>query len=127
MALTVLLLALTACSLINRDAGPTATLGHTTELTAAGVLVCSQPCAERGQCGDAVEGGEVILGGRGQPLTTQHDVFFPADVQVDILQRVPYTLRPLSEGDNFNLNFYNIAVPGGEQGWVAGWCLAAPE
>lgn len=126
MTLTALLCFLTACSLINRDTGPTSTLGHTTTLTEAGVLVCSQPCAERGQCGSRVDGGQVILGGRGQPLTTQHEVFFPADTRVDILQMAPYTVRSLTEGDPFTLNFYNIAVPGGEQGWVAGWCLAAP-
>ncbi len=118
------LLLFTACSLINRNIEPPVTLGHDIPLQGQGRLVCSNECAVRGQCGDIRGRGKVVLGGRFEPLTVAHDIYFPANTQVDIFATQTYQAMLVTQGELFLVNFYAIAVPGGETGWVAGWCLA---
>ncbi|MCA9958339.1 MAG: hypothetical protein KC443_04865 [Anaerolineales bacterium] len=120
------MLVLTACSLLNRDASA-ATLGHDTQLEIEAITTCSQSCRERGQCGTTAEQGTVVLGGVFQPLTNSHDMFFPIDTRVSINGVTPYVLRQVSDGQQFSINFYNVIAPDGKSGWVAGWCLAAPQ
>lgn len=122
--LTLLLVFSTACSLINRDSAPTARLGHDILLQGQARLVCSGACAERGQCGTIQGEGQVVLGGRSNATTVAHDVYFPAETQVLIANAQSYPLQQLSGGEPFLINFYAIISPGGEAGWVAGWCLA---
>lgn len=119
------LLSLTACSLLNRGTAATV-LGHDTQLGAGATLICSQVCAERGQCGTAVDQGEVILGGHDQPRLAQQNVLFPVSAAITVLETSSYNVRQLSGGDPFPINFYKIATAEGKIGWVAGWCLAAP-
>ncbi len=118
------LLLFTACSLINRNIEPPAILGHDILLQGQGRLVCSSECAERGQCGDIRGQGSVVLGGRFEPLTVEHDVYFPANTQVTIMGVQTYQAMLVSQGEPFLANFYVISLPDGEMGWVAGWCLA---
>lgn len=118
------LLLFTACSLINRNVESPATLGHDIPLQGQGRLVCSSECAGRGQCGDIRSQGSVVLGGRFEPLTVGHDIYFPANTQVTILTMQTYQAMRITQGEPFLVNFYAISVPGGETGWVAGWCLA---
>lgn len=123
--LILVMLILTACSLLNRDTS-TAILGHDTRLEGNAVLVCSQSCQERSQCGTTTDQGTVILGGLFQPQTGPHDVFFPAKTPVTINNVVPYVLRQVSDQQEFSINFYNVVAQDGKAGWVAGWCVAAP-
>ena len=127
LALIVLLVlaGLTACSRLNAGSAPTPILGHDKLLSGQGRLVCSSACAERGQCGSIADQSQVVLGGRDGAMTSAHDVYFPVNSQVQILNALAYPVQQRSGGDPFYVNFYAIAIPGGESGWVAGWCLAA--
>ena len=127
--LAFLLLFLTACSLINRDVAPQQTLGHEVRLEGEGVLVCSQACQERGQCGTTTADSQtVILGGLVEPRTGPHDTFLPAQDRVIINSVVPFTLRQIQDLSELSINFYNVTSPAtGQSGWVAGWCVAQPQ
>lgn len=126
-AILLACLLLTACSLINRNVEPPAILGHDAMLQGQGRLVCSTQCAEHGQCGEIRSLGKVVLAGRFEPVTVGHDVYFPADMQVPILAAQTFQAQLLSQEEPFLVNFYAIAMPDGESGWVAGWCLAQAE
>lgn len=127
LILLLVLVALTACSLLNPDTESATVLGHDIYLSGQGRLVCSSVCAERGQCGSIADQGQVVLGGRTNATTFAHDVYFPVNSQVQILNAQAFPVQQVSGGDPFSINFYEIAIPGGESGWVAGWCLAAVQ
>lgn len=120
----VTLTCLSACSIINRDQETAVRLGHDILLQGEGRLVCSGLCAERGQCGTIRDRGNVVLGGRAEAKTFAHDVYLPAGSQVQIATAQSFPVQQLSGGDPFLINFYAVIIPGGEAGWVAGWCLA---
>ncbi len=91
------------------------------------MLLCSQACQERGQCGTIANQSTVVLGGIFQAQTSSHDVFFPTATRVAINNVTPFWVRQLVDGQQFSINFYNVTAPDGKSGWVAGWCVAAPE
>ncbi|MCA9973105.1 MAG: hypothetical protein KC425_22960 [Anaerolineales bacterium] len=125
LVLALLLLALSACSLINRNADGSQ-LGHETVLAEQGVLTCSSQCRERGQCGTAGD-QTVVLGGLVQPRTSEHDLLLPANSPVTILSSQAYTVRQRLDQTEFPINFYVVSTQDNTKaGWVAGWCLAAP-
>lgn len=115
------LLALTACSLLNSEP----TLGDTTDLQGQAIVTCSTACAERGQCGTAVDGSRVVLGGQGGPTVENHDMVFAVDTAVPIYEMRIQQVETLATAQQFNLRFYHIQRPDGLNGWVSGWCLAA--
>lgn len=118
---------LSACSLINRGQEAPVRLGHDRLLQGQGRLICSNACAERGQCGTVQEGGSVVLGGGAEAKTIAHDIYLPADVQVQIAAVQSYPVQQMSGGDPFPINFYAVIAPDGGAGWVAGWCLAEAQ
>lgn len=125
LLLTAMLLLLSACSLINRNA-PSSRLGHETLLADQGVLTCSSECRARGQCGTTPD-ETVILGGIFEPRTSQHDIYFPDGATVTLLFGQPYTLRQIVDGSELSINFYNVSTQDNTRsGWIAGWCVAAP-
>ena len=127
LILLFILAVLTACSRLNAGSSTAPILGNDTLLSGQAQLVCSNACANRGQCGSVADQSQVVLGGRDGAMTSAHDVYFPVNSQVQILGAVAYPVQQVSGGDSFYVNFYAIAIPGGESGWVAGWCLAATQ
>ncbi|MCP4426294.1 MAG: hypothetical protein GY803_17520 [Chloroflexi bacterium] len=119
--LTVVLLSLAACSLMNGEP----TLGSAAELQGQAVVTCSAACAERGQCGRSANGDQVVLGGQGGPAVENHDRVFAANTAVPIYESRMQRVEPINGGEQFDLRFYHIQRPDGADGWVAGWCLAA--
>ena len=119
--LTIVLLALTACSLLNSAPA----LGDTAELQGQAVVTCSAACAERGQCGTAPDGNQVVLGGWGGPMVHLHERVFPAGSTVDILESRVEIIETLITAEQSQLRFYHIQPPDRLDGWIAGWCLAA--
>jgi len=96
-----------------------------------GTLVCNDVCAQRAQCGRRVDGaGEVVLGGSGGPLVSNHELFFPNNTAVQIGGQVLRSLQPVNAGEPFTTSFYYVTATDGSTkgGWVAGWCVqgAAP-
>jgi hypothetical protein len=119
-----MLVFINACSILNRDSAPAARLGHDTLLQGQGRLVCSSACAERGQCGTIQNQGQVVLGGRSNATTVAQDVYFQVDTLVQIAIAQSYPVQQVAGGEPFLVNFYAVISPGGEAGWVPGWCLA---
>ncbi len=98
------------------------------------IMVCSNDCAERGQCGTTT--GEpdilVVLGGKDSPVVEpeQHDIFFPAGASVEIKESMQVTLQE-QDGRQFDQTFSRVEFrnPIGdiaEIGWVAEWCVERP-
>jgi len=116
------LLSLTACGLLGGDP----VLGDTADLQGEATVTCSTACAERGQCGSAPDGSQVVLGGLAGPAVENHDLRFAVDTAVPILGSSMRTVETLATANPFDLRFYLIQRPDGTAGWVAGWCLAAP-
>jgi hypothetical protein len=125
--LTIFLLVafiLTACIFAGDD-GPT--LGDTTALTGNGVLVCSEACAARGQCGTTTERGDVVLASTIAPSTRGHDLAASAGTPVVINAMVSEPVLSSTTGQEFSANYYQVTLPDRPlPAWVAGWCLAAP-
>ena len=119
--ITLALIALTACSLLNRSPA----LGDTAELQGTAVVTCSAACGQRGQCGLSPDGNQVVLGGQAGPQVENHERLFPAGVSVTILRNRMQTVETVATGGAFDLRFYHIQPPDRDAGWVAGWCLAA--
>lgn len=123
IALLFALLALTAgCSLIGGDGGGNLTLGTEAVLLDQGVLVCSQVCLDRGQCGTADTGPMVLLSSA-RPVVTGHDIASAVDTQVAILQQQMETVVEISTNREFEVPYYLVDVPGRGPAWVAGWCV----
>jgi uncharacterized low-complexity protein len=94
-------------------------------------LVCSQECAERGQCGEAQGGNDaaVVLGGKDAPAVeaNQHDVVFLAGSRANVQSSMEATLID-NDGREFTQSFSRVEAlnPMGdiaETGWVAEWCI----
>ena len=94
-------------------------------------LVCSQECADRGQCGEAQSGNDavVVLGGKDGPAVeaNQHDVVFLAGSAATVRSSMEVTLLD-SDGREFKETFSRVEAlnPMGdiaETGWVADWCI----
>ncbi|MEJ2754211.1 MAG: hypothetical protein P8169_16290, partial [Chloroflexota bacterium] len=74
-------------------------------------LVCSQDCADRGQCGEAQSGNDaaVVLGGKDGPAVeaNQHDVVFLAGSAATVRGSMEATLLD-SDGREFNQTFSRV-------------------
>lgn len=122
---TGLMLALLILSACGSTSAPAPILGHEVEFPPEKqvTISCNTTCAQRGQCGTAVTGSQVVLGGSG-PLVANHDRLFQDGTAVTILVSSEQMLEPLQGGEQFPLRFYQIQPEGQQPGWVAGWCLA---
>lgn len=98
------------------------------------ILVCSEECAERGQCGTSQGEIEapVVLGGRNGPVVEpqQHDAAFLAGTSAELKESAEVTLVE-DGGREFKQTFSRIEFvnPMGdiaESGWVADWCIERP-
>lgn len=88
------------------------------------VLVCSQECAQNGQCGTAVDGRSLVLGHSDRPETRDHTLVFPVDVPITVLEGREQLIQPLN-AEPIMQPFFRIMVNNdGKQGWVANWCVA---
>jgi hypothetical protein len=127
IALLILLLAaylLTACALLRGDAEPV--LGDVTTLTGSAILVCSQACADRGQCGTTAELGEVVLGSTFAPSTRQHDIAAPVGSLATITSMQSEPMIQSATGQEFAVNYYYLTIANKPfPAWVAGWCVTS--
>ncbi len=122
--LTLAILFVNACSLINRAP----VQGDEVEFqpAAAVVLSCSTACAERGQCGTGLDGTPYVLGGQASPLVENHDRRFLANANVNVLESNLQTIESVVDGSQSQLRFYHVQPQDGSAtGWVAGWCVVA--
>ena len=88
------------------------------------ILVCSEECAARGQCGKTVAGNEpVILGHPDRPAVQEHQMTFQADYTVPIVGTAEELVQVVSTGEQFQQTFFLLQRSDGRTGWVAGWCV----
>ncbi len=114
-------LTLSACSILGRgDSGPTS--GNEGALAGEALLVCSQECSDRGQCGSSEAGQMVLLSNVG-PATEGHNLAVPANSGVSIERQEARTVVQISTEEQFQMPFYLVNVPDRGQAWVAGWCI----
>jgi hypothetical protein len=102
-------------------------LGNQAQIEGNGRLLCSQSCAERGQCGYNENQQEVVLGHSASPATQNHNQLFQTNQIVTVNFSEDRQVEPVIAGEPFTLRFYYITDGDGLQaGWVAGWCIATP-
>lgn len=90
------------------------------------VLQCTDACAGQGQCGQAADGRQVVLGHLTQPETRNHNLVFPVDVPVVVQLQNQQTVRTVT-GEEFLQGFSQVTVPDtAKTGWVADWCVVSP-
>jgi hypothetical protein len=107
--------------------GSNPVLGDGALLSGNGTLVCSEVCAQRGQCGTTVEVGTVVLLHSGRPSTRDHDVAIPANTPVVITGVLTETMAAVNNpAQTFLLYYYNVAAQDGSFGWAPGWCVQGP-
>ncbi len=108
------------CSLLNRDTPAPVPEGQAGQVT----LVCSQECANRGQCGQTTDGRTVILGHPERPAVSDHQMIFNADTAFPMVSANTQRVQVIATGEQFDAQFYLITRPeDGRSGWVAGWCV----
>ena len=89
-----------------------------------GILVCSEECAARGQCGKTVNGDQtVILGHPDRPVVQDHQMTFPAEDILPIVSTKEELLEVVSTGEQFSHLFFLLQRADERVGWVAGWCF----
>ena len=117
----ILLNALTSCSVLKLidDDEQDAAVADVDEAK----LHCSEECMDRGQCGVDEKGDEYILLASSMPSLADHDLIYKSDTHVNILNRENHSVMQPVDGKTFDISFYNVALPEGDQAWVAGWCL----
>jgi hypothetical protein len=120
--LVIVLGGLSACSLLRRGNGG-ATLGSNTALVGQATLVCSADCRARGQCGSS-DNGDVVLMSSVGPATRGHDLVALSGTAVGIEQQIAQTVIQDGDGQQFQIPYYFVNVPGRGFAWVAGWCIA---
>lgn len=100
------------------------------ELPVAGpTLTCSQECADRGQCGETVDRGRVVLLSAGEPGVSppDFDLAVADGAAVSVLETRPVNVQEIGSGFEFSVDFYRVLVQDRNvEGWVAGWCILNP-
>lgn len=87
-------------------------------------VVCSEACANRGQCGQTADGRSVILAHPDQPAVRDHQILFAADSTAALVATNSQTVQVVATGQQFDQNFYLLTRPeDGRSAWVAGWCV----
>lgn len=119
LVLVFLVAGLTACF------GGKQVLGHTSPLAGEAVLTCSQECADRAQCGESIDRGQVVLMSPFGPATQGHTMAVPVDTTVQIVDRREEATVVVRSNELATVLFYRVTMPDRpEPGWVAGWCLS---
>lgn len=89
-----------------------------------GTLVCSQECADRGQCGTTVNGDQtVILGHPDFPAVQDQQMTFPAESTLPVIGTQDELLQVVSTNEQFNHTFFLVQRTDERVGWVPGWCI----
>jgi len=125
----LLLLMLTGCGLIgggDGDAPPgdgAAAEAAPESVVQTGTLICNETCAAEGQCGARTDGMPVVLGHSMQPATRDHDLVFPVDAPLIIMNGQTRLVQRVT-GEQFSAEFFQVQInESGLSGWVAGWCV----
>jgi hypothetical protein len=115
------ILTMSACSILGRgDSAPIS--GNEGALAGEALLICSQECADRGQCGSS-EAGQMVLLNNAGPATEGHDMAVPENSGVSIERQEARTIVQVSTEEQFQMPFYLVNIPDRGQAWVAGWCI----
>lgn len=96
----------------------------------ATTLTCSQECADRGQCGESADRGQVVLLSADQPAVaaTEHELAVAAGSSVNVVDARSVTVVEETSGLEFPINFYRVFIPErNTEAWVAGWCVLNPQ
>ncbi|MFW6062917.1 MAG: hypothetical protein ACOC9V_01975 [Chloroflexota bacterium] len=128
VSFVIIISLIAACGGGNDDAPPDGQVG---DVTPAGgtALTCSQECADRGQCGESVDRGTVVLLNLEQPavLADEHDLAVPAATAVNVVEERLVTVLETATGSEFEVPFYRVSIPDRNvEAWVAGWCVINP-
>lgn len=115
------ILTMSACSILGRDDSAPIS-GSEGALAGEAFLICSQECADRGQCGSSEAGQMVLLTDAG-PATEGHNMAMPANSGVSIERQEARTVVQVSTEEQFQMPFYLVNIPDRGQAWVAGWCI----
>lgn len=95
------------------------------------VLVCSQECRDRGQCGQTNDGTPTVLLNLEGPAVApeEHDLAIAADTGVEVREVRTQTVVEQASGNGIPVNFYRVFIPErNTEGWTAAWCiLNAPQ
>ncbi|MEZ4515817.1 MAG: hypothetical protein R3C44_02905 [Chloroflexota bacterium] len=98
------------------------------------VLVCSEECAARGQCGTVNNSDIVVLANEGGPAVKFQDRYFSTGTLVtlaEVSEREVIAARdgaPLTgSATPFPHSFFLAQDEGGKSAWVSSWCVARPE
>ncbi len=109
-----------ACSLLRR--GENLTLGSEIQLAGEASLICSQECADRGQCGRSEQGQMVLLNSQ-RPATLQHDIALGSLTAVTIERQEVRMAIQAGRNEEVPVSFYLVNIPDRGLGWVPGWCV----
>lgn len=117
----ILMFILVGCSVVNLIGGDDAPTDDL--LQESSILICSQECSQRGQCGINEDGDEMVLLSESAPGVVDHDVAAISGTPVSVTQQTELTVVQVQDGSRIQTPFYLVEVPGARLGWVAGWCL----
>ena len=98
----------------------------------AAKIVCTEQCAERGQCGVLPDDRRAVLANEGRPAVWDHNRFFVDEALVTVREvsnreliasrnRAPLTV----EATPFPHLFYRVEGEG-KNAWVSEWCIERP-
>lgn len=95
-----------------------------------GVVVCSEACANHGQCATLPTARKAVLANRGGPAVSLHDFYLPVDAVVQVTEINERQLLPAKDGSPITANttpfphlFYRVAASDGTAAWVSDWCI----
>lgn len=97
-------------------------LGNDQTLSGQAVLVCSQECLDRAQCGLSEQVETVLLNSTGA-ATTNHNMAIPAGTAVNVDHQEMHPVVQVSDQTSARVPFYLVEMPEVGFGWVAGWCV----
>ena len=117
-----LLMIIASCRGQESQSGENQILGSEQTLSGQAILLCSQDCLDRAQCGLTEQVETVLLSSFG-PATTGHDMVFPAGTGVVIDHQEMQPVIQVSDQSSSRVPFYFVNVPDLGMGWVAGWCV----
>jgi hypothetical protein len=119
--LSFLCLLLVACGASSDEAA------ETQPVDTQRLLVCTDECRQRGQCGQNQNQEWVVLGHNESPQTSGHNVLFPNNQEVGIAQTQMRQVRTSAGQQLMTANFYYVTLlDGSRAGWVAEWCVVLP-
>lgn len=87
-------------------------------------LVCNDSCAERAQCGIALDGSQVVFLRRDLPAVSDHDLAIPAGSIGTVLETRAEQVMETATGNQFTSTFFKLLLSDQiTQAWVAEWCV----